>query len=62
MLSPNQVPHTDAEVKEVFNTRYNDPITKSCLIGIFECKRNLGVTVDEAYLYTLQAHLGENQK
>jgi hypothetical protein len=61
MLSSNQVPHTDAEVKEKFS-EYQDSILRSCLIGIFECKRGMGATVDEAYLYTLLAHVGEKGK
>jgi len=49
------VPETDEEVREHFQKgrEYSD-IAKVSLIGIYECRRAMGDTCADAYIYTLR--------
>ena len=50
------VPANDADVKERLRSLYSG-LTADNLIGIFEVKRSQGMSLLDAYEYTLQAYL-----
>jgi hypothetical protein len=52
----SNVPQTDADVEQKWK-EYQDPLLRRILSGLYKTKRAQGLTVLEAWEYTLFAHL-----
>jgi hypothetical protein len=51
---------SDIMVEDVFafiEDNYSDPLIKTCLAGIYKCRRGLGDAVLTAWLYALEAQV-----
>ncbi len=49
-------PITDAEVMASM-TEYQDENTRRALTGIYRCRRGMGDSVTDAWIYTLEKHI-----